>query len=252
MRLNLIALVLLTSTQSALFAQPVIQGFADRPRIVVDGLGEVKTPPDVAVISYTVRGEGSTSDDAVRAMTTTAARIEAALHGIDPAAEPRTSQVKITAVKSADCKEQEDNSPQLSVAACAVVGFLATQPITLQTALVKRSGTMVGLIGRSGGFDAEISDFDLRDPRAAQQQATAAALADAASKATVIASAGRITLGPLISVTTVNQQEQAMIVTGLRRNSDKAAAGVPPVEVNLEPQPIVTRANLTVTYAIQR
>ena len=49
-------------------AQPVIQAVPERPRIVVDGYGDIKTPPDLATITYTVRGEGSSSDSAVRSM----------------------------------------------------------------------------------------------------------------------------------------------------------------------------------------
>ena len=80
-------------------------GARRRQRIVVDGYGQIKTPPDLAIITYTVRGEGSASDAAVRSMTAQGARIELALRQIDPAAEPLTGDVKVTPVRSDDCKE---------------------------------------------------------------------------------------------------------------------------------------------------
>jgi uncharacterized protein YggE len=214
MGLKLIALALVTSAHAAAVqAQPVVQAVAERPRIVVGGFGEVKTPPDVATIGYMVRGEGTTSDEAVRAMTATATRIEAGLRAIDPTAEPRTSDVKVNAVKSSDCKEQPYGAPQLSSGSCAIVGYVARQLVTLRTAAAKDAGTMVGLVGRGGGLDARINSFGLRDPKAAQQQATAAALADAAAKATGIAAATRVRLGPILLVTSGARNEVQDIIS---------------------------------------
>src|SRR2546421_12993188 len=71
----------------------------ERPRIIVDGYGEVQTMADVATISYTLRGEGATSDEAVRAMVAMGDRIEAALRGINGAAEPKTDDVRTSPVK---------------------------------------------------------------------------------------------------------------------------------------------------------
>ncbi len=97
MSCKLLALALLAGAQAGLvFAQPVIQAVPERPRIIVDGYGEVKTPPNLAIIAFTVRGEGSSSDDAVRAMTAQGARIEGALRKIDAIAEPLTGDVKVT------------------------------------------------------------------------------------------------------------------------------------------------------------
>ncbi len=106
MRLKLVGLTLIAVMQAeTAVAQPVIQAVPERPRIVVDGYGQIKTPPDLAIITYTVRGEGSASDAAVRSMTAQGARIELALRQIDPAAEPLTGDVKVTPVRSDDCKE---------------------------------------------------------------------------------------------------------------------------------------------------
>jgi len=249
MRLKLIALALATGTQiTAVQAQPVVQSVAERPRIIVEGYGEVKSAPDVAVIGYSLRGEGATSDDAVRAMVASGSRIEAALRTIDPAAQPKTGNVRVTAVTSSDCKERDDGELQLSTGACAIAGYIATQSITVRTGMVKHAGTMVGLIGRHGGQGANIRDFDLRDPRQAQRQATAAALTDAGAKAAVIASAGHVALGRLLSVTTTGRNGAEIVLTGTLRQANVREA--PAVAVNLDPEPIVTGANLTVTYAI--
>jgi uncharacterized protein len=122
-------------------------------RIDVTGYGEVKYMPDVATITYTMRGEGPTSDEALRAMTAAAARIDAAVQGIDAAAEPKTSEVKIAAVRSTDCKEKEYGPPQLSTGPCAIAGYVATQSVTLRIPAVKDAGTLVGSVGRAGALN---------------------------------------------------------------------------------------------------
>ncbi|MDB5712018.1 MAG: hypothetical protein JWL96_4088 [Sphingomonas bacterium] len=53
--------IFLLATATPAFAAP---GDAP-PRITVGGSGQVFTPPDLATIGYTVRGEGATSDAAV-------------------------------------------------------------------------------------------------------------------------------------------------------------------------------------------
>jgi uncharacterized protein len=222
-------------------------------RIEVTGYGEVKTMPDMATISYTARGEGPTSDDAVRAMTASGARIDAAMRAVDAAAEPHTSEVKIAAVRSNDCKEQSYGPPQLSTGACAISGYVATQSVTVRTKAVKDAGTMVGLVGRAGGVNPQINSFDQGDSRAVQQQAIAAALADAQSKAAAIAAASHVQLGPILNVTSGPRNDrQEIVVSGSRVNSLPAPPPPPPppVAVNVVPEPLTTNSYVSVTYAI--
>jgi uncharacterized protein YggE len=223
-------------------------------RIDVTGYGEVKTMPDVASITYTIRGEGPTSDDAVRAMTASAARIDSAVHAIDPAAVPRTSEVRISPVRSTDCKEQEYGPPQLSTGACAISGYVATQSVTLRTLAVKDSGTLVGLVGRAGGLSPRIGSFDLRDNRPEQQQAINAALADARAKAAAIAAASHVNLGPILNVTSGPRTDsQQIVVTGSRLPMVAAPPPPPPpVPVAVRPEPITTTSYVTVIYAISQ
>jgi uncharacterized protein YggE len=226
------------------------------PRIEVSGYGEVKYMPDVATITYTVRGEGPTSDDAVREMTASGARIDAALHAVDAAAEPHTSEVKVAVVRSNDCKEQEYGPPQLSTGACAISGYVATQSVTLRTLAVNKSGTMVGLVGRAGGLSPRIDSFNIRDSRPQQQQAIAAALADAASKAAAIAAATHVQLGPILNVSSGPRSDAPQIVVSGSRipvaNLPAAPPPPPPVPVNVVPEPLMTNSYVTVTYAINQ
>ena len=225
-------------------------------RIDVSGYGEVKYMPDIATITYTNRGEGPTSDDAVRAMTMSAARIRAAVRAIDAAAEPKTSEVKIVAVKSTDCKEQSYGPPQLSTGACAISGYVATQSVTLRTQAVKDSGTLVGLVGRAGGLNPRIEGFTVRDSHPQQQQAISAALADAASKAATIAAASHVQLGPILNVTSGPRNDAQQVVFN---NIARVGAPPPPpppppppVSVNVVPELLTTNSFVTVVYSINQ
>ena len=218
------------------------------PRIEVTGYGEVKTPPDVATITYTVRGEGQTSDDAVRAMTASAARVDSAVHALDAGAEPQTSEVKVAAVRGSDCKDREYGPAQLSTGTCAISGYVATESVTLHTLDVKDAGTIVGTIGRANGLDPRISSFDMRDNRPEQQQAIDAAVADATAKATAIAAALHVRLGTLLNVTSgPRTDKQQIIVSGSRISR---ANSLPAIAVPIVPEPITTTSYVTVAYAV--
>ena len=247
----------LIALAAAAAAQPAAPqaGFQLLPvpaRVEVTGYGKVQTAPDVATITYTIRGEGPTSDDAVRAMTASGARIEEAIRSIDGAAQPQTSQVKVEAVRSSDCKERDYGPQQLSTGACAIAGYVATQVVTLHTLDVKESGTIVGLVGRAGGLNPAISSFDLRDSRPAQQQAIDAALADAMAKASAIAAVSHVRLGPILNVNSgPRTDKQQIVVTGSRLPRVSAPA-TPPIIVNVTPEPITTDSYVTVTYQIEQ
>ena len=254
MRKGLIAFVYLATSQAGSAAPQA--GFQLLPvpaRIEVSGYGEVKYMPDIATIGYTIRGEGPTSDDAVRAMTTAAARVQAAIRVVDVAAEPKTNEVRIAEVRSTDCKEQTYGPPQLSAGACAISGYVATQSVTLRTQAVKDSGTLVGLVGRAGGLNPRLESFTVRDSHPQQQQAIAAALADAASKAAVIAAASHLQLGPILNVTSGPRNDaQQIVLGGMRVAAPAPPPPPPPVPVNVVPELLTTNSFMTVVYSINQ
>ncbi len=90
------------------------------------------------------------------------------------------------------------------------------------------------------------------DPRAAKRQAIAEGLADALAKATAIAAGSRVSLGPILSISTTAQGgSQDIVITGSRMPQPNLVT-LSPVTVNLQAEQITTRVNVTVTYAIAR
>lgn len=246
MRTTALALTAILAATPALAADDVT------PRITVSGTGSVRTPPDRATVEYTVRGEGATSDAAVSALVSKRHGIDGGIGALRVAADASASRVAIAEVRSPECR-QGYNSPQLSTGPCAILGYTAELQVTVRTDAVKQVGTMVGLLGRLGATDPRLESFELADPRVAQTAAIAIALADARAKAQSVAQGAGVRLGRLLSASNAGsgyQNEGDIIVTGQRIAAPAPPPPPPPIVVDLVPQPITTRAQVTVAYEI--
>ena len=242
-------IILALAVGSTALDQPAYAQSVEPPRISVVGTGTVKTAPDVAVINYSVRGEGQTSDAAVGALVARRNRIEAGLATFGAKVEVRTGRMAITEVRGKDCPQY--GPARLSVGECTVLGFVAELPTTLRTADVSRAGTMVGLIGRLEGTSPSLSDFSLADPKLAQRRAIAGALADAREKADAIAGGTSRHLGRLLAASYGNMNaDSANDIVVTARRVESPVMVIPPIAVDLNPQPIETQAQVTVMYEI--
>src|SRR3954447_20964331 len=85
-------------------------------RIILQGSGSVKTPPNIARLSYDVRGDGSTSDKAISTLVAQSGAIEKALRSIDPAIDIHSESVRVQVVRPKGCEEREydDDAVHLS------------------------------------------------------------------------------------------------------------------------------------------
>ena len=221
----------------------------ERPVIRVIGRGTVRTLPDVATFRMSIRGEGSTSDEAVRALVTKRDAVEGALAG---KAEVRTGRLSIEAARDRACDGdgEYDRKPRLSTDVCAVKGYVATLSLTARVAAPAEAGTLVGLAGRLGATDPELDAFELRNPAVAQRAALVEAMRDAREQASAIAAASSVSLGRLRRVEDQRAAASAMqdiVVTGQRSAS---AVVTPPIAVRLSPQPIETTASLVVEFEV--
>lgn len=196
MRGGLIALTLLAAAPAAARVVPPAPPAA--PEILVSVSGAARTPPDRATITYGVRGEGTTSDEATRAL---ADRIKAIRGGTTTLAgaqaERRSAQVAVREVRPRTCDRTDYGQERLSSGDCAIIGYVASANEQIDTASVKDAGTLVGLIGRLGGSDVQLQRFWLANDTAARQEATRAALAKARTQAELIASGSGARLGAL-------------------------------------------------------
>ena len=100
-------------------------GEESHPRIIVTSAATIPSPPDRAVVSFSVHGEGSTSDDAVRAVVTKREAIEKGLAGASGRLDIRAAQIGIAEVRGPDCNRNNYGNPRLSIGECAIIGYTA-------------------------------------------------------------------------------------------------------------------------------
>lgn len=224
------------------------------PVIQVLGVGTVSTPPDVATITYTVRGEGKTADDASTALATKQRAIVAELTALlGRGARLSSSDVGVIEARSDKCENfgGYNSRPRLSEGDCVVTGYIATLQGTARTGAINRAGTAVGVVVRLGARDARIQGFSLRDPAAAQRRATAAAIAAARAKAEAMAAGAGVKLGNLLALYDPNaQMDMAITADDIEHMSLGNAR--PRVEIPVSPAPIDTHARVNARYAIVR
>ena len=239
--------MIVTVLASLLAAAPAPPPPAPPAVIRVVGHGSVSVAPDVATIAWTLRGEGRTSDEALRAMVAVRDATDRVLVG---KASVRTGRLSIEEARDKACDDDDVGATRLSTGACAITGYVATMTATARVTPVTEAGTLLGLLGRAGAVGPRLADFDLRDPAAAERAAVAAAIADARRQAEAIAVASHVRLGALQRV----EDQRAgptlgedVVVTAM---AAPALVSPPPIAVAIAPEPIETEATLIVEFAV--
>lgn len=251
---SLIVITILAGLATAAGAQEP----GDRPAtIVVMGVGEIRTPPDIATLSFSVRGEGPASDAATQAMVDKQRNVLAGLRDLTHGAiEVRTGNVELNAARAGDCPiGRYGGGSNLSTGACAIIGYVATLQTTIRMKDIRLIGTATALAGQRGADNASITNFGLAADADARRAATAAALEDARRQAETIAAGAHEHLGKLLSVRdqqAFDASPEEITVTGNRVSAPPPPPPPPPPEVTLTPAPIATSARLTVVYAIEQ
>jgi len=225
-------------------------GSEARPSIVVTAAATIPSPPDRAVISFSIHGEGATSDEAVRAMVTKREVIGKGLASISAQPDIRAAQVGITEVRSPDCNRTSYGNPRLSTGACAIIGYTADLQVEVRTAAVNEAGTMVSLAGRLGATNPRIERFFLAEDKEMRRRGVVEALAEAKLQAEAIARASGIKLGGVLNISNLSFNGPGpyddVVVTAQR-----ASEPPPPVAIGMKPRSIETQVRVQVTYAIQ-
>ena len=227
-------------------------------QILVSKSGTAKTPPDMVTVGFTLRGEGVTSDEASSKLRDSAKAMSAGVAGLlQKAGEYHSSALSIGQVRSKDCDANSYGPQRLSTGPCAIIGYIASMPVTIQTSRVADAGTLVGLIGRLGGLDANLRAFWLRDDTIARRLAMQAALASAQTQARLIAEGSGGRLGPLLRVQDADYREVALDMLPAVQSAEAPPPPPPPaprapVRIDLAPEPIQTTVRLMAAYGIDR
>ena len=225
------------------------------PRIVVTSAATIPSPPDRAVVSFSVHGEGATSDEAVRAMVAKRDAIEKGLASVSAQPDIRAAQVGLAEVRGRDCNRNTYGNPRLSTGECAIVGYTADLQMEVRTAAVNEAGTMVSLAGRLGATNPHIDRFFLAEDKEIRRRGITEALAEARLQAETIARASGVRLGSVLSVSNLSFNGPGpfdeIVATAQRVSAPPPPPPPQPVAIGLKPRAIETQVRVQVVYAIQ-
>lgn len=231
------------------------QGAAAQDRapetIQVVANGAVETLPEIATITYRVRGEGAKPDDASRALVARKTAIEKALaSAVEVKLEIHTADLEMNEVRGKDC-HAEDDAPRLSTGPCAILGYIAEMEVTVTASPVDKAGTLTGIAAREGAIGARLASFGILDQRAAHKRAMVAAVANGTAEAEAIAAASGVKLGRLLSAS--DGEARLLGVEGIVAEDIGRLPGYANVvTINVSPKPVETSARLVLVFEVMR
>ncbi|WP_304274284.1 SIMPL domain-containing protein [Caulobacter segnis] len=233
---------------------PALAAEVQPPTIAVIGSGRAERLADYALLNFTLRGEGVTAPQAVKALADAQARLDASLPKLPgkPAAETRSATLQIREVRAKGCENR--GYPLPTAGDCAVVGMIATQGFQVRISPATRAGDAASLVAQIGGADVNVSNGGVNDEKALEDAAMRDAVADARHQAELLAAASSVKLGPVIRVQD-GQTNQIVVTASSFAAPPPPPPPIPPVQLssplNYTPQPVVRTARVMVTYGLE-
>lgn len=238
----------------AALAAPALAAEVQPPTIAVVGNGRAERLADYALLNFTLRGEGATAPQAVKALADAQAKLDVSLPKLlgKPSAETRSATLQIREVRAKGCENR--SYPLPTAGDCAVVGIIATQGFQVRIAPATRAGDAASLVAQIGGADVNVANGGVNDEKALNDAAMREAVADAKRQAELLAAAAGVKLGSLIRVQDGQANPIVVSASSFAAPPPPPPPPIPPVQLssplNYAPQPIVRTARVMVTYGI--
>lgn len=208
----------------------------DARRITVTGIGRVDAAPDLATISLGVTSDAVTAAAAMAATNSAAALVLAQLEksGIAPR-DMQTSGLNL--------QPRWDNRAYENGQQPTVVGFVASNMITVRVRALDSLGTVLDAVVQDGANMFQGLSFGLQEPEPAMDEARKRAIADALRKAALFAAAAKVPLGDVMSIDEQGGYAQPKMMMEASMMRDSGGVPVAQGEVSVE-------ANVTVVFAL--
>jgi uncharacterized protein len=205
------------------------QTAATNDTVTVTGTGMVNTVPDQASFDFTVQTKDKTASAALSENgTDTEAVISAVEAAGVPEANIQTQQVSLDPLTSSD--------------GTTIIGYTASNTITVSKLAIGKSGAIVDAAVGAGATDVSGPTLDVSSQDSLYADALKAAVEQARSKAAVLAEATGHTLGEAITVVEGSASTPVPFAVGAGTN----APGSTPVEAGTQQ----IQATVTVTYSL--
>ncbi len=211
------------------------------PSITVNGSGEVRAAPDLAIVQLGVVAQADTARQAQEGANRIARAIlqKVSALGVETKAI-QTAQLVLTPVyDQPNPQRQAPEAPHL-------VGYRASNVVSVRLADLAKVGPVIDAAVDAGANRVEGVDFQLEDDREARRKALEQAVDEARGKAKAIASALGIELGPVQDVQEGGISIQTPKFGGTRMLAMEARAPETPVSAG----EVTVSANVTLRYRI--
>lgn len=182
--------------------------------VSVTGEATVEATPDMATISLGVTTEGQTAAEAM-------------------AANSKALQAVVDRLKAAGIEDRDLQTSNLSLnpnwvgydsgSTPKIAGYVASNMLNVRVRALDGLGSVLDASIADGANTLNGINFELAEPRPAQDEARKAAVADARARATLLVEAAGGTLGKIVSITENSGYGSPMPMF----KSDAAAAPVP-------------------------
>ena len=200
--------------------------------ITVTGQARVSAPPDMAVLRLGVSREARGASDAMRAASEAAAAVLAQVEasGVAPR-DVQTANVSL----APRWQHSQDTAPR-------VVGYVASNDLMVRVRDLESLGALMDAVVSDGANQMNGLSFAIADPRPLEDKARTEAVADARAKATLLAEAAGVGLGPVMTISENGGFQQPMVMA---RGAMMEASAVPIAAGEMD-----VSAGVTVVFAI--
>lgn len=227
---------------SAATATPLAASAADSmpaPTLTVAGNGSITRTPDQAVVRLEIETNDDVAARATSANNAAYAKLAGALHALGLA----DADIK-TAGYNLNYMPRPPQLPQPPPPYPPRYGYTVDRSIDVTTGRTDQAGAIIDAAVRSGVTSIGGVSFGVRDQRAAQRQALAAAVADAESQARALADAAHVRLGRILRIAPPS------IGPVTRPVLFQARMAAAPVPTEIQPGDLTVTATVNITYAI--
>lgn len=212
---------------------------APTPRTLsVTGQGEAKAAPDMAIVTIGVQSDGATAAAALRANSAAMTATIDKLKAMD--IEARDIQTAGLNVNPRYNYENNRREPE-------VIGFRASNSVRVRLRDLDKAGAVVDEAVSSGANSLGGISFSFAEPQPLYDAARRDAVADARSRAALLADAAGVDLGPILTIqdghVATPRYQDTFVVAASRAEADFAA----PIEAGESS----IRASVTLIYEIK-
>lgn len=235
-----LATPLAASAQPASTTMSQAQSSPTVPLVTATGSATVSRAPDQAVVMLGVATVGTTSTDAQDRLNTTLDKVVKAVKALNlPDLKVQTQWLSLQPVyEQVDYREQQRQPREPKI-----IGYNASNTIRVSVGDVNKAGSIIDAAIAAGANQVQGLSFELKDDRAAKDEALRSAAKDARSKAEAMADALGLRVVRIVEVQSgFNQQPRPMFRgRGVAMAvADAAPTVVEPGEVSITEQVTVS------------